>query len=297
MGNLPVPIVEVLHDEQPLVGLLGVGHQVALGSPVQVLVLQHPRDELLFGHLNLLGGGPNVGAVPGGDKGIEILHLGFCSFHFAFQPHPLTAFLQHVRCDLVDDVRLVHQLIQEIVGHVAAGLANTGQHFFKDPVFKLLCGGQLAVDDQPVQISFGNVGQALDTARSKGVAFRDTLAMPLQSSSGVGIAEGSCRVAGTETYSDEELLTLLVNNDLGSGSFGKTVVLQDPFIDELFVAKKYEPYYEDDRKAFYDSFLQEIKIMHKLNHQNVVRIYNYYAYQFSKVVLTACPRLKKTGAV
>ena len=54
------------------------------------------------------------------------------------------------------------------------------------------------MDDQPVQISFGNVGQALDTARSKGVAFRDTLAMPLQSSSGVGIAEGSCRVAGTE---------------------------------------------------------------------------------------------------
>ena len=73
VGNLPVPIVEVLHDEQPLVGLLGVGHQVALGSPVQVLVLQHPRDELLFGHLNLLGGGPNVGAVPGGDKGVEIL--------------------------------------------------------------------------------------------------------------------------------------------------------------------------------------------------------------------------------
>ena len=207
VGNLPVPIVEVLHDEQPLVGLLGVGHQVALGSPVQVLVLQHPRDELLFGHLNFLGGGPNVGAVLGGDKGIEILHLGFCSFHFAFQPHPLTAFLQHVRCDLVDDVRLVHQLIQEIVGHVAAGLANTGQDFFKDPVFKLLCGGQLAVDDQPVQISFGNVGQALDIARSKGVAFRDTLAMPLQRSSGVGVAECNCRIIGTE-----EILVALPQN-------------------------------------------------------------------------------------
>lgn len=72
---------------------------------------------------------------------------------------------------------------------------------------------------------------------------------------------------------------LMVNNNLGSGSFGQTVLLQDPFIDELFVAKKYEPYYEDDRKEFYDSFLQEIKIMHKLNHRNVVRIYNYYAYE------------------
>ena len=72
---------------------------------------------------------------------------------------------------------------------------------------------------------------------------------------------------------------IMVNNNLGSGSFGQTVLLQDPFIDELFVAKKYEPYDEDDRKAFYESFLQEIKIMYKLNHRNVVRIYNYYAYE------------------
>ena len=34
---------------------------------------------------------------------------------------------------------------------------------------------------------------------------------------------------------------VMVNNDLGSGSFGQTVLLKDPFIDELFVAKKYEP--------------------------------------------------------
>lgn len=30
---------------------------------------------------------------------------------------------------------------------------------------------------------------------------------------------------------------IMINNDLGGGSFGKTVLLQDPFIDELFVAK------------------------------------------------------------
>lgn len=30
---------------------------------------------------------------------------------------------------------------------------------------------------------------------------------------------------------------VMVNNDLGGGSFGKTVLLQDPFTDELFVAK------------------------------------------------------------
>lgn len=34
---------------------------------------------------------------------------------------------------------------------------------------------------------------------------------------------------------------IMINNDLGEGSFGKTVLLQDPFIEELFVAKMYRP--------------------------------------------------------
>ena len=74
---------------------------------------------------------------------------------------------------------------------------------------------------------------------------------------------------------------IMVNNDLGGGSFGKTVLLQDPFINELFVAKKYEPEYEEIREQFYKNFLDEIKIMYKLNHKNIVRIYNYYAYESS----------------
>ena len=72
---------------------------------------------------------------------------------------------------------------------------------------------------------------------------------------------------------------IMVNNNLGSGSFGKTVLLQDPFIDELFVCKKYEPEYEGIEELFYKNFLDEIKIMYKLNHPNIVRIFNYYAYE------------------
>lgn len=71
---------------------------------------------------------------------------------------------------------------------------------------------------------------------------------------------------------------IMVNNNLGCGSFGKTVLLQDPFIDELFVAKKYEPEYEEIKEKFYKNFLDEIKILYKLNHRNIVRVYNYYAY-------------------
>ena len=72
---------------------------------------------------------------------------------------------------------------------------------------------------------------------------------------------------------------IMVNNNLGGGSFGKTVLLQDPFIDELFVVNKYQPETKEIQEKFYKNFLDEIKIMYKLNHKNVVRIYNYYAYE------------------
>lgn len=74
---------------------------------------------------------------------------------------------------------------------------------------------------------------------------------------------------------------VMVNNALGGGSFGKTVVLKDPYIDELFVAKKYEPEYEEIQEAFYKNFLDEIKILYKLNHPNVVRVFGYYPYEES----------------
>jgi len=74
---------------------------------------------------------------------------------------------------------------------------------------------------------------------------------------------------------------VMINNALGKGSFGKTVLLKDPFIDELLVAKKYEPdsVDTDTKEKFYKNFLHEIKILYKLNHKNIVRIYNYYAYE------------------
>lgn len=74
---------------------------------------------------------------------------------------------------------------------------------------------------------------------------------------------------------------VMVDNNLGSGSFGKTVVIRDSFIDELFVAKKYEPMFDeqDSKERFFKSFLDEIKILFKLNHKNIVRIYNYYPFE------------------
>lgn len=72
---------------------------------------------------------------------------------------------------------------------------------------------------------------------------------------------------------------IMLNNDLGGGAFGKTVLLKDSYIDELLVAKMYKPQYEWIKEKFYANFLDEIKILYKLNHPNIVRIYNYYAYE------------------
>ena len=86
----------------------------------------------------------------------------------------------------------------QIIRHIAAVLPNTGEHFVKNPMFKFFGTGQLAVDNQPVQVSLGDVGERLGAAGGKGVAFYDTLTVPLQSGAGIGISQGRCRITSTE---------------------------------------------------------------------------------------------------
>jgi serine/threonine-protein kinase len=66
--------------------------------------------------------------------------------------------------------------------------------------------------------------------------------------------------------------------ELGQGACGKTVLLHDPQIDEDIVCKKYSPYLEAHRQELFSGFVREIKLLHKLHHQNVVRVFNYYLY-------------------
>lgn len=57
---------------------------------------------------------------------------------------------------------------------------------------------------------------------------------------------------------------IMINNYLGRGSFGETVILKDPYIDELFVAKKYSPQdlpTEEEKIQFYKNFIEEIKLL------------------------------------
>jgi len=71
---------------------------------------------------------------------------------------------------------------------------------------------------------------------------------------------------------------LVFVRELGQGACGKTVILHDDVIDEDFVCKKYAPFHEPLRSELFENFVREIKLLHVLNHPNVVRVFNYYLY-------------------
>lgn len=66
--------------------------------------------------------------------------------------------------------------------------------------------------------------------------------------------------------------------NIGQGGTGKTVLLKDEIINESFVCKKYSPYYDKHKDLFFSNFVEEIKILHKIYHKNIVRVFNYYLY-------------------
>lgn len=65
--------------------------------------------------------------------------------------------------------------------------------------------------------------------------------------------------------------------ELTPGGFGDTYLIKDINLDKFFVLKKYRGEFikEKDNKSFLDKFLEEINILYDLNHQNIVRIYDY----------------------
>ena len=75
--------------------------------------------------------------------------------------------------------------------------------------------------------------------------------------------------------------------ELGQGACGKTVLLEDDQIGQHFVCKKYSPYDEREREALFKNFVREIKLLHLLQHINLVRVFNYYLYpdKFSGFIL------------
>ena len=65
---------------------------------------------------------------------------------------------------------------------------------------------------------------------------------------------------------------------LQAGGTGKTILIRDTVMNELFVCKKYAPLQKQYEEEFYDRFLNEIKIMYSIYHESIVRIYDYFLY-------------------
>lgn len=65
---------------------------------------------------------------------------------------------------------------------------------------------------------------------------------------------------------------------LGEGGTGDTYLLLDETTDIEFTFKKFHPKQLDRRDDLYARFVDEIKILFKIFHPNVVRVYNYYLY-------------------
>jgi eukaryotic-like serine/threonine-protein kinase len=70
----------------------------------------------------------------------------------------------------------------------------------------------------------------------------------------------------------------ILERELGSGACGKTVLLRDNILEQHFVCKKYSPIVEQMREPLFAGFVNEIKLLHKLQHPNVVRVFNCYLY-------------------
>ena len=65
---------------------------------------------------------------------------------------------------------------------------------------------------------------------------------------------------------------------LGGGGTGDTHLFLDDTTNTLFAIKKYMPKGSNDTAETYLRFVDEIKILYKCIHPNIVRIYNYYLY-------------------
>ncbi|MED3651631.1 protein kinase family protein [Heyndrickxia sporothermodurans] len=65
---------------------------------------------------------------------------------------------------------------------------------------------------------------------------------------------------------------------LGEGGTGDTHLFKDDTTDMLFAFKKYSPKDTNYIDEHYQRFVDEIKILFKLSHPNIVRVYNYYLY-------------------
>lgn len=81
---------------------------------------------------------------------------------------------------------------------------------------------------------------------------------------------------------DDKLITFAAKGyklirPIGKGATGNTYVIRDEALSEDFVCKKYVTF-PSLQIDYYQRFVEEIKILYKVSHPNIVRIFTYYLY-------------------
>lgn len=74
----------------------------------------------------------------------------------------------------------------------------------------------------------------------------------------------------------------VIEKVVGQGGTGLAVLIRDETLDMQFLCKSYNPQGGNDVDECFQRFIEEIRILYLLAHENVVRIYNYYLYPAQK---------------
>ena len=83
-------------------------------------------------------------------------------------------------------------------------------------------------------------------------------------------------IANSTEQASSLMATTQLGESLGQGGFGEVYKCHNEFLDMDFAIKLYRPAFanEQDRKEGEQRFFREAKILFKLNHPNIVRIYD-----------------------
>ena len=135
--------VVVPHTEQPIVGALGVGQHAAGGGSVDESPFQQEADKAPLRHVQLLGGGAQVGTVVQVDEQVVVDGFALQPGIVLPQRRVFLALSQQVGAELQQGFRGSGDLPQLVPGKVGPMLADAGQHLIEHPALKTFREGSL----------------------------------------------------------------------------------------------------------------------------------------------------------
>lgn len=145
-------VVAVVFDtEQAVVGGLCIGKYIPGCRAIDKPLFQQEPDKTALRHNQLFGGGAEIGALLHVDEQVKKGGLAFQQSVFLPQHRIFFTLSQQFGAELQQRLRGSGHFPQLFPGHVSSVLADGGQHLRRDPPAKLLCFGELTLQNCPQQ--------------------------------------------------------------------------------------------------------------------------------------------------